>query len=369
MKRLLGGMMFVVGMSVLISSALAQDGSATVRFRDRSGKQEKVATSSGKIKKESLSGVTINTGTGDREIVPADIVDIDYSQALPPNVRLDQYGPANKAMLTADTQTDRTKKFDSYKTAIGEFDKLIAKVPASASAAARHYQFVQANLKAALTDVAPEEQLVAASKDARDALGKAIKEHADSWQRPNAVKSLARLLIDSAAPDYDGAVKLFDELAKTSGVAKETKQEMELLAIDTLLRAKKAAEAKSRVDALLASVPSTDPLNARLKVVQIGCDGDPAKAGDAIKKLEAIVNDAKSDNNLKAVAYNTLGDLYQATGKKNDAMWAYLWVDVVYFQDKAEHLKALERLVKVFEERGETDKRNQFKEKLLASRR
>jgi hypothetical protein len=31
-------------------------------------------------------------------------------------------------------------------------------------------------------------------------------------------------------------------------------------------------------------------------------------------------------------------------------MWSYLWVDVVYNQDRGEHLKAMTRLIRIFKE-------------------
>jgi hypothetical protein len=45
-------------------------------------------------------------------------------------------------------------------------------------------------------------------------------------------------------------------------------------------------------------------------------------------------------------------------------MWAYLWVEVVYSQDRDEVAKALLRLVKSFEVQQDEDRAKSYKDKL-----
>ncbi len=85
-------------------------------------------------------------------------------------------------------------------------------------------------------------------------------------------------------------------------------------------------------------------------------------------QLKAAIEKA-ADPGLKALAYNTLGDVYIAKGQKQDAKWAYLWVDAVYATaDRNEHLKALERLAQVFKDLGDEDHANKYREKLARLR-
>ena len=49
-------------------------------------------------------------------------------------------------------------------------------------------------------------------------------------------------------------------------------------------------------------------------------------------------------------------------------MWSYLWVDVVYNQDKNEHLKAMERLIKVFKEFNDEEHVRKYEDKLARTR-
>ena len=74
------------------------------------------------------------------------------------------------------------------------------------------------------------------------------------------------------------------------------------------------------------------------------------------------------DPSLKALGYNVLGDVYFAKGQKRDAMWSYLWVDVVYNQDRGEQLKAMTRLIRIFEADNDKEKAQMYKEKLSRSR-
>jgi hypothetical protein len=49
-------------------------------------------------------------------------------------------------------------------------------------------------------------------------------------------------------------------------------------------------------------------------------------------------------------------------------MWSYLWVDVVYSQDKGEHLKAMTKLLKIFEDDKDNEKAQLYKDKIARSR-
>jgi hypothetical protein len=104
----------------------------------------------------------------------------------------------------------------------------------------------------------------------------------------------------------------------------------------------------------LATLPANDPQRAKLEVYQIGCDARDAKIDEVVKKLEGVIVKTE-DPSLKALAYNTLGDCYVMKGNKQDAKFAYLWVDAVYNQDRAEHAKALERLANLFQDEALND--------------
>jgi hypothetical protein len=67
---------------------------------------------------------------------------------------------------------------------------------------------------------------------------------------------------------------------------------------------------------------------------------------------------------LKALAYNALGDCYRLNNRPREALWPYLWVDVIYHQDRQEHLKAMADLAKLFAEQGDTARAKEYRDKL-----
>jgi len=201
--------------------------------------------------------------------------------------------------------------------------------------------------------------------EAADLLDKFRKDNPNAWQSVPATRQLAQIRID--AGQFADAVKAYDELAKTPSAPKELKQEFELAAIDALMQAKEYAAAEKRIDGALQALPPADPQAGRLRILQIGCQASKAD----LQKVEPMLKDAiekSADPGLKALAYNTLGDCYFAKGQKKDAMWMYLWVDVVFNQDKSEHLKALERLSVVFKDLNDDERAMKYKDKLARLR-
>src|SRR5262249_43991736 len=187
------------------------------------------------------------------------------------------------------------------------------------------------------------------------------KDVAESWQLLPLVRQEVALLADMDR--LDDAANVLDETARVKGLAKEIKQELELTHIDLMIRAGKAAEVEGKIATALQTVAATDPMATKLKVYQLAAQAGKGDADKAATQLKTIIDGAQ-DNSLKALAYNTLGDCYSAKGLKKDAMWAYMWVDVVYNQDKAEYVKAVERLSRVFKDLNDDARAEKYKDKL-----
>ena len=81
----------------------------------------------------------------------------------------------------------------------------------------------------------------------------------------------------------------------------------------------------------------------------------------ASAKIEALIAKSK-DLAARGAGYSALGEVFVRHGLWRDAMWAFLWVDVVYNQDRDEQIKAVHRLVQIFtvlkekEKVGDADK-------------
>jgi hypothetical protein len=309
---------------VLAAPVTAQD---RVTFRDRASKGPQ--TASGKIDSESLAGIKV----GGRTIPAADIIDIAYDV---PAIKLD-YPRA----MAAETR--------SAAEAIPLYEAML-RVPN-----AQNNKGLKALLeyKIAVLAAARGDENADQRQKAIAALTKYKADHADAWELLPLTRALARLHLDRDPADYDSARKAWDDLAAAPSAPAEIKLDSTLQAIDLLLLAGKAEEAKRKA----ASLPAGDQ---RSKVYQVGCDGGPAAA----KQLEEMI-DKTTDRNVKASAYNMLGDVYRRDPKtKKEALYAYLWVDVVYNDDPAELAKADDRLAGLFAELKDPERARKYRDKV-----
>ncbi|HMC63526.1 MAG TPA: tetratricopeptide repeat protein [Gemmataceae bacterium] len=339
------------GISMPISLVRGQD---RIIYTDRAKKAEQLAT--GAIEEETPAKIVYKVTAGRREIAAADIIDIEYQ--VPGEARLEYRRALNqqKSADKAATEAERTKLLNS---AISTY-KATLKSLASNKLAQRHVQFKIAQLTA---------QLAGDESSERDAAIAALetfkKQHPNGWQIVACCHWLARLQMQGQ--DYDGALKTYEDLAKTPNIAPEVQREAELLSARALTRAKRYAEAQKRLQAALKSLPRDDPQVDRVQVYLAECQARTGQFDVATKQLESIINKT-TNNDLKALAYNTLGDCYLANERPRDAMWAYLWVDVVYHQDKQEHRKALEELAKIFERFKDENRAKEYRERLQKAR-
>src|SRR5262249_54430049 len=130
-------------------------------------------------------------------------------------------------------------------------------------------------------------------------------------------------------------------------------QEFTFLVIDLLFDAGQANAAQQR----LATLPADNP---RVAVYKIGTQAGPAAA----KALEEYI-DKTADPALKATAYNLLGDHYRRDPKhQKDALYAYLWVDVIYNQDPVESTKAIGRLAGLFHDLKDEERAKKYRDRL-----
>jgi tetratricopeptide (TPR) repeat protein len=198
------------------------------------------------------------------------------------------------------------------------------------------------------------------------ALTKFKTEHKDAWQLFLCNELLAKLQMDKK--DYAGAQRTYEDLAKTPGISDDAKQEANIKIAQVLVQAKKYAEAEQRLVELVKTVKPDSPQGVRLQLAlaESQAAADPEKALAAAKQLENVLEKIP-DADLKASAYNTLGDCYQKADRKKDALWDYLWVDVVYFQNRHEHARALYHLRKLFKDLKDEKRAKEFEDKLKGS--
>jgi tetratricopeptide (TPR) repeat protein len=140
------------------------------------------------------------------------------------------------------------------------------------------------------------------------------------------------------------------------------------------MRNKKYAEAQTKLQALIDKLPPESRVSSQARVLQAECLVADGKLAPAKEKLQKIIDDTK-DSGVKAAAYNALGHAFwlnrdnkNAPDSLRSAQWAFLWVDVVYNQDKLEQAKAMYFLAQIFQRLGDFDRAREYVENLLNDR-
>lgn len=191
-----------------------------------------------------------------------------------------------------------------------------------------------------------------------------MKNNPDSWQLINFPKMLVPLQIK--ANKLDGAEQTLSKLAATPKLPDDLRQECNLMSVKILMEAKKYNDADKKIRDLMKGV-TDEAQNTRMRVTLAECMDLNKKTAEARKDLKEIIN--KSNNpDTRALAFNALGESCLRNNETREAMWNFLFVDVVYNQNKEEHDRALRNLVTVFKDLKDDKRAQQYAEALKGNK-
>jgi hypothetical protein len=339
MKRLLTAVA-VFGCVALFSAPVAR-GQDKIHYFDRQTKKDEVA--SGAITEETPAEVTYRPAGGGKPVAirAADISEIEYQYHDNEKYAKIQWTRPTNALRRAKAATKPADRKKELETALEAFQELAPLVTGN-KVWNRHVQFGIAEVLALQAEDDPAKRDAAA-----EALKKFKSEHGNGWQLVKATKMLVRML--ELKGDEAGAQAAYAELADNEAAPLEVRHEFGLMVVRYLLRKGKHAEAATKARAIQQGLAANDPQAVKLKVYLAACDIAAGKPDGAEKALRAVL-ESGADNDVKALARNTLGDYYRAQGQPDKAFWEYLWVEVHYNQDREEVSKALYYLAKLFAE-------------------
>ncbi|MBU6384880.1 MAG: hypothetical protein KGS49_02965 [Planctomycetes bacterium] len=201
-------------------------------------------------------------------------------------------------------------------------------------------------------------------KNALTLLTNWVKDNAQSYQFYPAAELMGDLAVASGTPDQ--AAKYYGGLA--AAPFPELKTKGSFLQGKALMASKQNADAKAKFQAVLEAKLS-DPVSLKFqKMARIGiiqCDALEGKATEAIGELEKMVDEGDStDGELFAELFNTLGSLFAAAGRNEEAVLSYLKTDQLYGAQSEPHAESLYRLNQLWTKMGSTQKAADAKQKL-----
>lgn len=331
-----------------IGSVNAED-EITIRSR------EKPVT--GVIKVESPRGVSLEKGKLKDTFSSEDIVDIFYDLPKTPDVKFGAYSGARKEEKDSLDPTKEAKRKVHLQAAIDKYKEAHDK--AKDAFPQRHMLF-----KIAMLQVRQTQEEGAPPEPALKALTDFKAKHAGGWQIVPVVQTLAQMHL--ARGEYKEASAAYEELAGLD-ISDEAKVDAQVQAASVSIREMKHDEALKRLQGLIAKLPKGSRLAARAEVAIGECLIAQNKMDAAVGMLRGIIK-GTTDKGVKAAAYNALGEGYFKKGDFKEARWEFLWVDVIYNQDRMEHARALYHLAKTFDALGEGDRALECLETLATDR-
>jgi hypothetical protein len=318
-------------------------------------------TISARIKQESPSGIVIERGVQTTTIPVERLVDVEY--AIPPALRVEVQAKAVLQEAAALKETDPAKRLKNNESAIEGYRTVLERLASvdGSALARRHTEYKIAEILARMAEDDPT-RLDAAVK----ALTQFKTDHEKSWQISRVGKLLAGLQI--ANGDMKDAQATFDEFARRDDLPDSVRRDFELAGIRALMNAENFAEAERKLAALAKGTGKDDRQAMRVEAYLAGCKAK-SDMPQAEKRLLALIQGEKTPPEIKALAYNTLGDCYRLNNRLEDAFWQYLWVDQEYNQDREEHAKALYWLSILFDKvKNRPDRAQLCRDRLLTNK-
>jgi hypothetical protein len=309
----------------------------------------------GTIQKESPAGIQMTVKSKAQVIAAGDIADVVYN--APGGIRIGTggYQSAMNNEAKADTATGAERK-KALADAIHDYESVAEKAGTKYPFLARHARFKVATLTARQA-----EENGSSAKEALKLLGEFKVRDAGGWQITRAARLLAQLLAEDGK--LDQAERVYNDLAAIAET-REARGHFQLLAAQVSMRPGKYADAQAKLQALVTDLPKDSPQRARAEILQAVCLAQTKLAGlkggeveakakaiaDATARLNAILDGNKADKEVRAAAYNALGECHYAAGQYKEALWDFLRVDVVYHQNQEQLAKALYYLGILFDD-------------------
>ncbi|MHC4404186.1 MAG: tetratricopeptide repeat protein [Planctomycetota bacterium] len=186
-----------------------------------------------------------------------------------------------------------------------------------------------------------------------------VENNATSYHYLEACEVLGDLLV--AIGQHAQAQKYYSEIEQAPWP--EYKMRAGVAVGRALLAEGKAGDALKSFQAVLDTKSTAASAGHQRLAATLGkarCLAEAGQGDEAVKLVEEVVAKANPEEvELHAQAYNALGIAHAKAGRTQDALLAFLHVDVLYFTASKEHIEALQNLVTLWRQVQKPERANE----------
>jgi tetratricopeptide (TPR) repeat protein len=337
----------------------AQERTDRVEYYDRAKNSQRTSRT-GTITREDPARLVIRTGLSqkvDLDIAAGDIIDVTYD--------------GEPAETREARVAERSKDFDR---ALRLYQEAAKKAPPGNKHLQAHLRFKVAKLLVRNVEAGQH----AARLPATETLQRFQRDFPDSRHIIECLDLLSRLLLMEGKSTQE-VVEAFGLLKRKYAEHPEItsrcdlftsqlqlQEAQNLLKDQPELARQKYAAAEKFLRTMLPNADKRTGLDIRIRLAE--CQTVLGQKEKALQDLDAILQEA-ADDRTRAAAHLGRGSCYRLNRQWREAMWEYLWVDVVYYQDTEQHAEALYYLHQVFEAQGDAERAKQCRERLQNEQR
>lgn len=352
--------LILASIALLLNTAIGQQAGPPdkIVIRDKDKKDGSTKTYEGTLKL-APNGYQIMSPEGKvlAAVSPADIVKVIPGELV---------GVDRGDMLAQLSLEDKKTKKD-YETARLAYKALLDKAATAPPKTKQYLSFKRAIISTKLLDESDDEEWAKQIDPTVKEWDDYLSTYKTGWEVWPAARISARLDIELSK--FKEAGKLWKQMmGKEYELPADLKLEATLQLIDSYIREgpggySSAATAAEEAAKTAVSPVLKDKLAIYARTARVEANPSPEALSAAVKEIEEKIG-ASKDITVRGVGYGMIGELYLAAKRPRDAMWAFLWVETVYNQDKDEALKAMVRLSQIFKAQMDEDHERLYREKI-----
>jgi tetratricopeptide (TPR) repeat protein len=247
-----------------------------------------------------------------------------------------------------------------YEDAVASLER-IKPEDAKRPAIKQDLEFYQALAKAHIALAGSDDQAVV---EAGKLMGAFVRRNTDSYHFLEGCRVLGDLYV--AVGQYAAAQQYYAQLGKAPWP--EYKMRAAVALGWALLAEGKSEQALASFQSALDTRAQGALADAERLAATLGkarCQAEAGKSDEAVKLVEDVIARASPEKvELHAQAYNALGIAHAKAGRPQDALLAFLHVDLLYFKSRKDHIEALENLVELWPQVQKPERADEAVQKL-----